>query len=369
MTGPRVVIAGMGDTGTLTGIHLARHVDVTGFSPTPGLISGQELGMRLTSPELWAREYAVPYGRYRGLDGVRIVHGRIVDLDPEKRLLAVSGSAGEITDEAYDVLVIASGVTNGFWRTTDLRDQEQVRGDLADHHRRIAHASSVIVVGGGASAVSAAANIAARFSDIRVDLYYPGKAPLRQHHPRTWRTLRPRLEAAGVALHSGHRAILDDARTSELDAGTVTWSTGQPPSRADVIIWAIGRATPNTDWVPDELLDGDGFVRVTATLQSPSYPNIFTVGDVAATDPLRSSARNRADRLLAHNVRAHLTGGLLREYRPPGRRWGSVLGPQADGLQVFAPNGRAFRFPSWSVEKVVWPVFVRRGIYRGIRRA
>jgi len=34
---------------------------------------------------------------------------------------------------------------------------------------------------------------------------------------------------------------------------------------------------------------------------------------------------------------------------------------------VFAPNGRAFRFPAWSFESVLMPWIVRRGIYRGVR--
>ena len=44
---PRVVVAGLGDSGLLTATHLARHVDVVGISTKPALVSGQELGLRL----------------------------------------------------------------------------------------------------------------------------------------------------------------------------------------------------------------------------------------------------------------------------------------------------------------------------------
>ena len=45
MSRPRVVVAGLGDSGLLTAIHLARaDVDVVGISSKPGLVSGQELG-------------------------------------------------------------------------------------------------------------------------------------------------------------------------------------------------------------------------------------------------------------------------------------------------------------------------------------
>ena len=58
----------------------------------------------------------------------------------------------------------------------------------------------------------------------------------------------------------------------------------------------------------------------------------------------------------------------LSSYRPPGRRWGSVLGPEADGLRVFAPSGHPFRFPAWTVDRLLQAWIVRRGIYGGVRR-
>lgn len=52
---PRVVIAGLGDSGLLTAIRLSRFADVVGVSAKPALVSGQELGVRLTRPTEWAR--------------------------------------------------------------------------------------------------------------------------------------------------------------------------------------------------------------------------------------------------------------------------------------------------------------------------
>ena len=50
----RIVIAGLGDSGVLTAIRLARHADVIGISAKPALVSGQELGWRLSRPDHWA---------------------------------------------------------------------------------------------------------------------------------------------------------------------------------------------------------------------------------------------------------------------------------------------------------------------------
>jgi NADH dehydrogenase FAD-containing subunit len=364
----RVVIAGLGDSGILTAIRLARHTEVVGISTKPALVSGQELGIRLSRPDDWARDYWIAFDRFRGLDRVRTVHGRLTGVDLAARKVSVESADGTVAREDYDALVISAGVANGFWRRPTLQSVGDIDADLRTAHDRLADAESIVVVGGGAAAVSSAANLATTWPAKRIDLYFPGARPLPAHHPKVWGRIRCRLDDLGVGLHGGHRAAVPMGfACDEIGAGPVEWSTGQAAASADAVLWAIGRVMPNTDWLPADLLDENGFVRVTPELRVPGHAGVFAVGDVAATDPLRSSARNRADGLVAHNVRAEFDGKPLRSFRAPRRRWGSVLGPQPDGLEVFAPNGRAFRFPAWSVDRILQPLVVRRGIYRGVR--
>ncbi|WP_062994400.1 FAD-dependent oxidoreductase [Nocardia mikamii] len=366
MTAPRVVIVGLGDTGVLTGTRLGRYADLVGITTKPGFVSGQELGLRLARPQEWMRDYRIAYDRFRGLDRMRIVHGSATALDTAHRTVRVRRVDGSSSDEPYDLLVIATGVTNGFWRHPTLQDRADVDADLASSHRRIADAGTVAVVGGGAAAVSCAAQIAERWPAKDVHLYFPGQRALPEHHHRVWTRVESRLGALGVVIHPGRRAIPPPA--PDLTSGPVKWSTGQPPTSADVVVWAIGRIRPNTAWLPADMLDERGFVRVLPTLRVAGYDDVFAVGDVAATDRLRSSARNQGHKVVAHNIRAHTNGTALRGYRPPKRRWGSVLGVQRDGLTVFAPNGRSFRFPLRTTDALQRFV-VRRGIYGGVREA
>jgi NADH dehydrogenase FAD-containing subunit len=365
----RVVVAGLGDTGVLAAIRLARHADVVGISAKPGLVSGQELGWRLSRPDQWARVNWVPFDRFRALDRVRIVQASLSGVDLAARKVFARSADGSAVTENYDALVISTGVTNGFWRQPSLQSAAEVDADLRSMHECLAAAESVIVIGGGAAAVNSAAQLATTWPTKRVDLYFPGERGLLHHHPRTWDRVARRLSGLGVRLHPGHRAAIPagfdcDHITSE----PVQWSTGQPPSSADAVLWAVGRVRPNTGWLPAELLDEHGFVRVTPDLRVDGRPDVFAVGDVAATDPLRSSARNRADALLAHNVRAAFAGRPLRHYRAPERRWGSVVGPLPHGLEVFTADGGAFRFPAWTFHKVLLPFVVGWGYYRGVRR-
>ena len=365
---PRVVIAGLGDAGLLTAIRVARFADVVGISVNPGLLSGQELGVRLTRPTDWARDYWVPFHRYRGLDGVRMVQARLTGVDLDGRVVHAERADGTGVAEPYDSLVISTGVRNGFWRRTQLQSPVDIVADLTATHHRLADAASVIVIGGGAAAVSAAANLAAHWPGKRVDLYFPGDRPLAAHHPKIWEHLQHRLIRSGVTLHPGHRAVIPEGFDCDAITGDpVVWSTGQPPAQADAVLWTVGQVRPNTEWLPAELLDADGFVKVTPELRVPGYRGVFAIGDVAATDPLRSSARNRADGVLAHNIRAEPEGRPLRTYRAPRHRWGSVIGTQSDGIEVFAPNGRPFRIPAGVVDRVLIPWIVRRRIYLGVR--
>jgi NADH dehydrogenase FAD-containing subunit len=226
----------------------------------------------------------------------------------------------------------------------------------------------VIVIGGGAAAVSAAANLRIRWPHKQVDLYFPGQRAILGHHPRAWGQVRDLLVDLGVGLHPEHRAVVPDGFAGdEITRDPVQWTTGQGPVEADAVVWAIGKVRPNTGWLPDSLLDEDGFVEVDPTLQTHARPEVFAIGDVAATDPLRSSARNRADGLLAHNTRAYLAGRPLKNYRASRSRWGSVLGVQEDGLLFFAPDGRTIQIPAWVINRVLLPWVVRRGFYRGVR--
>jgi apoptosis-inducing factor 2 len=369
MSRPRVVIAGLGDTGVLTAVRLAKRYDVVGISAKPALVSGQELGLRLTRPEWWARDYHHPFERLPGLDRVRVVHGELTGLDLDARTVSVTAPEGTAAQEPYDVLVIATGVSNGFWRRPDVESTDQVAAGIGEAHRRLAAAGSIAVVGGGAAAVGTAWNAAHVWPDKRVDLFFPGEKGLPEHHRAVWGRIGGELTEAGVGLHPGHRAVVPPGfGCDRITDDPVEWSTGQEPTTADAVVWAIGRTSPNSGWLPDELLDEDGYVEAGLDLAVPGHAGVFAIGDVAATDPLRSSARNFTFKLLARNVRAHLEGRRLKTFDPPKRRWGSVVGYQDDGLVVFTPKGQAFRIPRLPADRMVRSLVVDRGYYRGVRR-
>ena len=204
----RIVVAGLGDVGLLTAIRLAHHADVVGISAKPALVSGQELGIRLARPHDWARDYWIPFDRFRRLDRVRTVHATLTSVDLATRTVSGRGDDGVAITEAYDALVISTGVANGFWRQPTLQSASEIGAGLRAAHNRLTAAASVIIVGGGAAAVSSAANMATTWPDKRIDLYFPGGRALGEYHPGIWKRIRGRLTDLGVGLHPGHRAVI-----------------------------------------------------------------------------------------------------------------------------------------------------------------
>ena len=367
---PRVVIAGFGETGVLVAMRLPKTAEIIAVSTKPLLVSGQELGARLTAPDQWKRDYLTEFRRFRKLDHVSIVEGRATALDPASKTLEVESPNGATSSLDYDYLIIASGITNGFWRNDAFSSQAEIEAELAANAAQLAAAKTVAIVGGGPSGVSSVANLAATYPNMDLHLFHTGDIPLPGYHPESRAHVLEELKRRGVHLHPHHRAVLPEPdRLQRIDGGQIAFEDGHADFAADAIIWATGAARPNSSFLPRDMLDARGFVLTEPTLQLPGYSDIFAIGDVAATDSNRSSARNWAYNIIVHNVGAMLKGqpDKLKQFVAPPNRWGSIIALQDDGLTIYQPNGKRNRMSRWVVETFLYPIAVRRVIYRGVR--
>ena len=368
-TRPTVLVLGMGDTGVLTASHLSRQCRVIGVTTKPMLVSGQELGLRLTAHAQWRLNYLTPLNLYRRLSRVEIIHGKAVRIDPIARTAALELADGGHQRLHWDYLVIATGVSNGFWRDERLDTGQVVESRLAAQCAAVKAASSIAVVGAGPSGTSAAFNLKRAHPKKSVAIFFPGQELLPGYPQGTKNYHRGLLERQGVILHDGHRAVVPGGgMTSGLAGGRLEFEGGQSSHQADLIIWAAGRLKPHTGFLPQDMLDAAGFVRTDACLNVAGYARIFAIGDVAATDPLRCSARNWAYKVLCRNLLASIKQRRLpARFSPPPHRWGSVVGPQPTGLRLHSPAGKSHTLPRWLVDWFLYPLVVRRFIYGGIR--
>jgi NADH dehydrogenase FAD-containing subunit len=366
----RVLIAGFGDTGLLVAIHLGAGYEVTGISSKPCHISGQELGTRVTQPQTWKKNYLLGFDQYKQLDHVRTVHGLITDIDADQKQLTLKTYQGEKQTLDYDILVLASGVTNGFWRNARLQCFDELDRDINQRAARLQQAHSIAIVGGGATGVSVASNLAEQFPEKDIHLFYSQSQVLPGYHPKVRNRIEKRLKQQAVKLHPDHRARLDEHfKDDRFTETSVEWCGDQPAFKADLTFWAIGKLQANNQFIPTDMLNEQGFVKADSYLRVPGYRDVFTVGDIAASDPNRSSARNAGFLTVAHNIRATLGDEKsFKTYKASPYRWGSILGVQNEGMRVFTPKGGNVRIPKWLVIHLLFPHIVGKIIYKGIRR-
>lgn len=367
MTTPVVVVAGLGDTGILVATRLAGRCRVVAVTTRPALVSGQELGRRLAEPEQWRRHYFVPLQRFRKLAGIDVRHGRVASVDLDTSIARIEGADGTIDGIRFDVLVVSTGVSNGFWRHDRVEDLETVSSDIDAGARRLASSRTIAIVGGGATGVSVADNLARRCSG-EVHLFHSGNELLPEHRPSARRWALRRLVDDGVHVHFGYRAELPDGgMPQDITEGPVTWTSGQSPFDADAVVWAVGAVRPHTAFLPASVLDERGFVKVDRHLRVMGRSDVYAIGDVAASDPLRSSARNWGHRVVVANVLRTVRGQVpRRRFRAPRYRWGSIVGLQHEGLTVAMKIGGLMRVPRRLAEPLLYGVFVTRGLYGGL---
>jgi len=120
------------------------------------------------------------------------------------------------------------------------------------------------------------------------------------------------LGERGVPVHSGRKVVAAGENGLELDGGE--------RFEAQAAVWAAGAYAP--PWIAQSGLatDARGFVAVSDTLQSRSYPEIFAAGDVATVigEPRPKSGvfAVRQGPVLASNLRRALAGEAPERFRP-----------------------------------------------------
>lgn len=184
----------------------------------------------------------------------------------------------------------------------------------------------LLMVGGGAAGVESVLAIQHRLQRLAPAVRFrfalathgsellPGLARgaarrLRAHLEQRNIEVIPEFNASRIAHHA---VVADDGIAVETDAAI--WATGAQPYR----------------WVAEAGLATDerGFIRIGATLQSVSHPNVFAAGDCAGwSRPLPKAGvfAVRMGPVLAGNLEASISGKPLQSYVPQ-RRYMVLIG-------------------------------------------
>lgn len=243
-------------------------------------------------------------------DNCSVLLDEVAGIDPAARRVLLKRGA----PEPYDYLVVAAGLTHGYFGHDHWAPHAPGLKTLADaleiRHRVLlaferaeaepdarARAAwlTFVIVGGGPTGVELAGTLAEiarhtlrdEFRQIdpaaaRVVLVEGGERILAGYPPRLSDRARAQLERIGVDVLTGHLACHIDERGVDLDAAAGV----EPESRIDArtVLWAAGvQAAPIAAALPGER-DSMGRVKVSAALHLPAHPEVFVVGDIARFD-------------------------------------------------------------------------------------
>ena len=177
----------------------------------------------------------------------------------------------------------------------------------------------VTVLGGGAAGLELAFALRHRgraegWSHLQVQLAGAEDLPLSSMPEGACRRALDLMAERGIPWLGRHRAVALEPQAIRLDGGGVL--------RSDTIWVVTGGAAPA--WLGSSTLakDDAGFVRVNASLQSLSHPNVFAAGDTASHPaPLPRSGvyAVRAGPWLARNLDAYCRGQALADWQPQRR--------------------------------------------------
>ena len=306
--GPRVLVAGAGFAGLSTMSRLARGGFRVTLADRHIYSTFQPLLYQVATAGLAPSDVAYPLRGFAHKYGARFRHGDLASLDTGTRV-------AEFTDGGrieYDYLILATGVTAGFYGITGAAEHSHALYTLHDAvtmRERIlagleqlsldgARDVTVTIVGGGATGVELAGTLAelrnvglpASYPDIHprcVHIRLVEMAPylLGPYVPPLREYARRQLVSRGVDLHL-------DAKIREITGSRIILDSGEEiPS--DLTAWAAGVAGPPVVGKWGLPQGKGGRLLVGPDLRVEGQERIFATGDIALTgdDPLPQLAQ------------------------------------------------------------------------------
>ncbi|KAJ7180259.1 FAD/NAD-P-binding domain-containing protein [Mycena crocata] len=243
-----------------------------------------------------------------------LVHGAASQVLPDKVVL----QSGESIP--YEYLVMATGT--GFVPTRPRTKAEGVAYANA-LQERVKESSNIVVIGGGASGVQLATDAKEYYPSKTITLIHSRDQLMNRFHPELHSIVIEKLAATGINVILGQRVKMPS--TGYFPISGPSYNVELADGRlipADVAISCIGAvplSTPIESLSPASI-DKSKFIRVKPTLQiaDDRYPNVFAVGDVAATGANKNAKSGFVQvEVAVANIKSMIQGAsATQEYTP-----------------------------------------------------
>jgi NADH dehydrogenase len=332
--GPVVLVIGGGFAGMSALPVLARSNTQVTLVDRNVYSTFQPLLYQVATAGLTSADVAYPLWSATGRRGAMFRKDELVGLDLGRRVAKLA-SGDELS---YDYLIIATGVSAGFFGVTGAAEHSlslYTRRDAITLRNQLMEALEtrnecltdpeldVTIVGGGATGVELAGTLAelrnvalpAVFprvdrSMFRVRLIEMGPALLAPYHDQLRRYTRQQLVDRGVE-------VLLNTAIMEVRPASVLLADGSE-HRSDITVWAAGVSGPDAGWISGLPRGKGGRIQVDADLQVTGQERVFATGDVAICEqePIAQLAQPaiQQGRHAAEQVVRRITGQPTRPF-------------------------------------------------------
>jgi putative oxidoreductase len=334
---PRVVIVGAGFGGLTCAAALSRTRVAVTLVDRANYHLFQPLLYQVATASLSPGDVAAPVRPLvRDSFNTQVLYGTVTGIDTANRQVLVGDK-----HVPYDYLVLATGATHSYFGRDDwqpfapglkrIEDATEVRRRLLTAFERAEATDddaerrallTFLIVGGGPTGVELAGAIAelARFgmekefrrfdpASTRVVLVQSGPRVLPTFPESLSALARQSLERLGVDVRLGGRVELIDAEGVKVSGERIA---------ARTVLWAAGVvASPAARWL-GAAADTAGRVKVEPDLTVPAMPNVYAIGDTAASSgwngqqvPGLAPAAKQGGAYVARHIRARVDGAEL----------------------------------------------------------
>lgn len=281
---PHVVVLGAGYGGLLTALRLSKQVRGQRLRVT--LIDGRDTFTERIRLHQVATKQTLPRRALTDfLDGTGVVfqQGWVTEIDAEAQIVCLqTGRDADVLAITYDYLVYALG---------SVPDTSQIPGAgtyswTLDSHQsaaqlssRLSEGGSVLIVGAGLTGIETATEVASAYPSLAVTLATRGRLG-NALTPKARAYLRDRLAQLNIS-------VWEQTPISRVESERAWCENGDYLPFSTCIWTGSQRAAPVAE-KSGLAVDKQGRVLVNAYLQVAQYPNIYAIGDAAATT-LRAS--------------------------------------------------------------------------------
>ncbi|KAJ6552039.1 FAD/NAD-P-binding domain-containing protein [Mycena vulgaris] len=243
-----------------------------------------------------------------------VVQGAASKILPDKVVLQNGDSI------PYEYLVMATGT--GFLPLRSRTKAEAVAFGKA-LQERVKESSNIVVIGGGASGVQLVTDAKEFYPSKNITLIHSRDHLMNRFHPELHSIVMEKLKAAGINVILGQRVKMPSI--GYFPTTGPSYNVELADGRlipADIAISCIGRVPLSgpIESLSPASIDKAKFILVKPTLQiaDERYPNIFAIGDVAATGGNKNARSGYAQaQVVVENIKHMIQGRRAKEEYAP----------------------------------------------------